>query len=118
MTSPLRGLQNVRFRNWSGRFRSTWSHGAACARAQVLVLQRLRTRYTFCPSRGSYKPRRRGFARNRIAPGGPSMASVGQDLRYAVRRMRKTSGFTAAAIVTLALGLGVNSAVMSIAEGI
>src|SRR4029453_9787840 len=46
------------------------------------------------------------------------MATLGQDLRYAVRRMRKTFGFSAAAIVTLALGLGVNSAVMSIAEGL
>jgi putative ABC transport system permease protein len=46
------------------------------------------------------------------------MATIGQDLRYAIRRMRATPGFTVAAIATLALGLGVNSAVLSMAEAI
>jgi predicted permease len=46
------------------------------------------------------------------------MATIGQDLRYALRRMKATPGFTAAAIATLALGLGVNSAVLSLAESI
>src|SRR5262245_20606301 len=43
------------------------------------------------------------------------MAPLGQDVRYAIRRMRRTPGFTAAAIATLALGLGLNSAVSSLA---
>jgi putative ABC transport system permease protein len=46
------------------------------------------------------------------------MASIGQDLRYALRRMKATPGFTAAAVATLALGLGVNSAVLSLAHAI
>ena len=46
------------------------------------------------------------------------MATTGHDLRYAIRRMRETPGFTIAAIATLALGLGVNSAVLSLAEAI
>jgi predicted permease len=40
------------------------------------------------------------------------------DIRYALRRMKDAPGFTAAAILTLALGLGINSAVLSIARGI
>jgi predicted permease len=38
-----------------------------------------------------------------------------QDVRLAIRRMHKAPGFTAAAIGTLALGLGLNSAVLSLA---
>jgi hypothetical protein len=46
------------------------------------------------------------------------MAVVLQDLRYAIRRMKDTPAFTAAAILTLALGLGVNSAVLSLAHAL
>ena len=46
------------------------------------------------------------------------MTAAGQDLRYAIRRMKDTPGFTVAAIVTLALGLGVNSAVLGLVHAI
>jgi predicted permease len=47
--------------------------------------------------------------------GVPSLEHLLQDVRIAVRRMRRTPGFTVAAVATLALGLGVTSAVMSLA---
>jgi hypothetical protein len=47
--------------------------------------------------------------------GVPSLEHLLQDVRIAVRRVWRTPGFTAAAVATLALGLGVTSAVMSLA---
>ena len=46
--------------------------------------------------------------------GVPAIEHLLQDMRIALRRMWKTPGFTAAAIATLALGLGLTSAVMSL----
>jgi len=42
------------------------------------------------------------------------LASVFQDLRYAIRQLRHSPGFALTAIVTLALGIGVNVVVFSV----
>src|SRR6185437_17034973 len=63
-----------------------------------------RRRQAFAPGRG------RGMLCN--------MDFVLRNIRYAFRMMARNAGFTAAAIFTLALGIGANTAIFTVADAL
>src|SRR5262245_64215267 len=57
-----------------------------------------------------------GFARHQSW--GRPMRSLVTDVRFAIRALRHVKGFTAVVVLTLALGIGANTAIFSVFRGV
>src|SRR5262245_50596409 len=108
--------EEMRARGGRGAYRaSLWFLWQSVIIASCFLTNRIRDRRTGDPLT---KPRDMGYESARsqtiIEKGKEAMSSIWRNLRFGLRLLWKAPGFTAVAVVSLALGIGANTAIFSV----
>ena len=107
---------------------STWRRDEAILRGEIEEHLRLQTAENVRAGMSITEARRQAVLKfgsveavkdiHRDQRGLPLIEALARDTRHALRRLRRTPAFTAAAIVTLAVGIGANTAVFAVVDTI
>ena len=98
------------------RWRELMASGASADEAMRLALAQFRDDHTLARN---LAPLRQAQMSPSVVPGvstGHWLSDLRRDLRYAGRLLRKQPGFATAVVLTLALGIGINSAIFALVD--